>query len=383
MMRISAAALAAVTEATRRPVRAEWSQDGGRTWLPVPGVGDSDVRPDRNAECRYSAGAELLGLPTGRTGINSVASQVRLFQGIQPPRMDVEWFHAGTYVVDRVTRTRLGAEVELLGREDAIRSATFPTPRTVGPDSARELAATLIGEALPGVPVAWRAGIDPSTPVPAFVVDEARWEALSSGTDTTGVGTGIAAALGGELWCDARGIPTFGPVPTLADPVVWRIPYGVALVEPAEEQSTDGLINVWAISGDGGDGAPAVGPVFVWDDDPNSLTYAGPDPVEDPLAPQRLGLSGVRVRVARYASPLITSVGQAYEVGRAKLADSLGIQSSLSFTAACNPAIEPGDVVEVEVRPGEWERHIIDSCPYNLGAASMSCTTRTTARRLA
>ncbi|MFE7047122.1 phage tail protein [Streptomyces californicus] len=381
MLPISASALAAVAGAARRPVRAAWSNDGGQTWTPAR-VAGGEVRPDRTAECRYSGTADLIDVPLGPTGVNSVITQVRLWQGLQGPRMDTEWIPAGVYVVDRLTRTRHGASVELLGREDAIRSAQLPVPRTVGPDSAQALTEVLVAEALPGVPVSWQPGVTPGTPVPAFVVEEDRWGALSGGTDTSGVGTGIAAALGAEVYADADGIITLAPVPTLADPVVWRIPYGMALVAPAEQETAEGLVNLWAISGDGGDGAGAVGPVYVWDDDPNSLTYAGPDPVGDPLAPQRAGLTGVRIRSERYASALITDVGQAYDVGRARLADSLGIQASLSFTSACNPALEPGDVVEVEVRPGQWQRHIIDSCPYSLGAASMSCTTRTTARRL-
>jgi hypothetical protein len=112
------------------------------------------------------------------------------------------------------------------------------------------------------------------------------------------------------------------------------------------------------------------------------LTYAGPDPVEDPLAPQRLGLPQVRVRTGRYSSALITSLDQARDVAAAQLADSLGVQASLSFTAVCNPAIEPGDVVLAEVAPGVWERHLIDSNPYTLGGVSMTCQTRTSTRRL-
>ncbi|MFJ8855233.1 phage tail protein [Streptomyces sp. NPDC102437] len=378
---MSAAALAAVTGPARRPKRAEWSNDGGTTWHSAQ-VATAEIRPDRTAECRYSGSAELVDVPLGAAGVNTVITEVRLYQGMQGPRMDVpEWIPAGRYVVDRLSRTRTGARLELLGVEDAIRAARFPATRMVGPNTAAALADILVGEARPGVGVTWRPGLDPASFVPAFTADD-RWAALSGGTDTAGVSTGIAAALGGEVWADARGMMTIGPVPTLDDPVVWRIPYGVALVDPAEEQSAEGLINVWAISGDGGDGSPAVGPIYVWDDDPNSLTYAGPDPVGDPLAPQRLGLTGVRVRVDRYSSPLITTTGQAADVGRAKLADSLGVQSSLSFTAVCHPGLEPGDVVEVEVRPGEWQRHIIDSCPYTLGAAVMSCTTRTSARRL-
>lgn len=381
MIPISSAAYEALLRTARRPKRAQWSNDGGRTWVEAR-VGEARVTPDRNAECRYSGSAELIGVPYGRDGINTEATRVRLWQGIAGPRMDTEWVPAGSYVVDRARRTRLGASVDLLGLEDAIRSASFPTARTIGPDTAAGVVPTLVGEALPGAPVSWRRGVDKAIRVPRFVVDEDRWQALSTGTDSSGTATGIAAALAAECFFDARGVFTVSPVPSLDDPVVWRIPYGVAMVEPTEEQSAEGLVNVWAISGDGGDGSPAVGPVYVWDSDPNSLTFAGPDPVEDPLAPQRLGLTGVRLRVSRYSSPLITSTAQAYAVGRAKLADSLGVQSSLSFTAVCHPGLEPGDLVEVEVRPGEWQRHIIDSCPYELGSASMSCTTRTTARRL-
>ncbi|RIH58684.1 hypothetical protein D3C59_33285 [Streptomyces sp. SHP22-7] len=135
------------------------------------------------------------------------------------------------------------------------------------------------------------------------------------------------------------------------------------------------------ISGDAGSGDKVVGPVFVWDEDPASMTYAGPDPVDDPLAPQRLGLN-VRVRTGRYSSALITSLEQARTVGLARLADSLGVQASLSFSAICNPALEPGDVVEAEVAEGVWQRHIIDANPYTLGGITMTCQTRTSTRKV-
>ncbi|AQW55301.1 phage tail protein [Streptomyces violaceusniger] len=380
MLPISPEALAALPQATRRPARAEWSNDGGQSWTPAQ-VGAANVTPDRTAEVRYSASVELVDVPIGRHGINSEATQVRLWQGIGIPRRDIEWIPAGRYVIDRQRQTRLGVSLDLLGREDVIRGAAFPVARTIGPDTARNAAEQLVGEALPGTPIAWRPGVNPDTQLPAFVVDEDRWAALSAGTDSSGTSTGIAAALAGEVWLDARGIVTFGPVPTIADDPVWRVPRGVAMVQPAREQSAESIANVWSVSGDGGDGAPAVGPAHAWDDDPLSLTYAGPDPIGDPLAPQRLGLTHVRVRTKRHASALITSLGQAAEVARAQLADSLGVQSSLSFTNVCNPALEPGDVVLVEIEAGVWERHVIDSCPYDLGGVTQTCATRTTTIR--
>lgn len=372
---------AALPTAVRRTKRADWSNDGGRTWMPC-GVGAADVRPDRTAECRWSGSAELLDVPTGRGGVNTIATRVRLWEGITAPRTDTVWVPAGQYVVDRLREARAYTGVELLGLEDVLRDASLPVPRSIESDTARNIAGLLVAEALPGAVVAWRPGVNADTRIPRMVVDADRWQALSGGTDSSGTSTGIATALGGEVWADARGTVTVGPVPTLNDPAVWRLPYGQGRAEPAREQSAEGLANLWMISGDSGDGAPSVGPVAVWDDDPGSLSYAGPDPVEEPLAPQRLGIPGVRLRSQRYSSALITSMAQAYTVGQAKLADSLGVQSTLTFPVYSHPGIEPGDVVEVELRPGVWERHIIDACPRSLGAASMTCQTRTSARRL-
>lgn len=384
-MPIAEAVLAALPQAIGRPYYAEWSNDGGTTWTRCGLVAQSaSITADRTAETRYSAQAEVLGVPQGRDGINAITSNVRLWQGLQLPRQDPIWFPAGRYSVTHTSATLHGISLELDGLEDDLRDAAFPVARTVGPGRASALVLDLVAEALPGVPIAWRPGVDPDTQVPQIVASEDRWAVLSAGTDSTGTSTGIAAALAGEIWADARGVITLGPVPTLDDQVVWSIARGVggALVQPQAETTRDGLANVWAVSGDGGDGSAAVGPAFAWDDDPNSITYAGPDPINDPGAPQRLGLNGVRVRVQRYSSSVITDYGQALQVARAKLADSLGVQASLSLTSVSNPALEPGDVVAVEVKADVWERHIIDSLSYTLGAASMSCKTRTTARRL-
>lgn len=380
MLPISPQALAALGQATSRPVRAEWSNDGGQTWTEAR-FGSGNVTPDGTAEVRYSASVELLDTPRGRDGINAQSTRIRLWQGIGVPRRDVEWVPAGVYVIDDLADTRLGVSLDLLGLEEVIRGASFPGARTVGPGRARAAAAQLVGEALPGATVAWRTGVDPDTPVPSIVVDEDRWAALSGGTDTSGVSTGIAAALGGQVWADARGVPTIGPVPTLTDPVAWTVPLGLATAQPARRETARDVRNLWVVTGDSGSGSAVIGPAYAWDDDPNSLTYAGPDPIGDPLAPHREGLPWVRVRTGRYASPLITNQAQAQTVARARLAESLGVQASLSFSSVCNPALEPGDVVAVEVDPGVVELHIIDSCPYELGGVSMTCATRTSTRR--
>lgn len=383
MLPISPQILAALPSVIRRPTRAEWSTDGGLTWSPC-GLSSGSMSADRTAETRYQASAILTDVGMGRDEIQTVSTQVRLWQGVVIPRTSVEWIPAGRYTVTSAEALRTGGvAVELDGLEDELRRAAFPVARVIGPDSARFLTERLISEALPGEVVAWRPGVPADTTIPAVFSDGDRWDVLSSSPTGSGAG-GIAQAIGAELFFDARGIPTMAPIPTLDDPVVWRIGQGVGgvLVEPATQQSSDGLYNIVAATGDSGAGTEAVGPVVVWDDDPNSLTYAGPDPVNDPLAPQRLSMPWVRLRTMRYSSSLLTSVGQAEEAARALLADSLGVQSSLALTSICNPAMEPGDVVDVEVAPGEWERHVVDSLSWDFGGTSMSCTTRTTSRRL-
>jgi len=385
MLTISSAALEALTGACRRPYYAEWSTDGGTTWTRC-GVqaGSASVTADRTSDVRYTASATLTDVSLGRDGINPISTNVRLWQGIQPARSDAVWIPAGRYTVNNPKQTKTGIQVELDGLEDDIKAAAFPAARVIGPDTARAVAGQLVAEALPGTIVAWRPGVDPDILVPQIASTTDRWAVLAAGTDEAGAGTGIAAALGAECFVDARGVPTYARVPTTADTPVWQLARGVggAVVEPQPQQSADDLYNLWVISNDTGDGSSMIGPIYVWDADPASLTYAGPDPVADPLAPQRLGLPWVRVRTQTYSSPLITSVAQAQDVGKAHLADSLGVRYSLTLTAACNPALEAGDVVGVEVTPGVWENHLIDSLSYTLGAASMSLTTRTTPRRL-
>jgi hypothetical protein len=385
MLPVSEAVLAALPGAVQRPYRAEWSNDGGRSWTECGLLaGSAQITASRTSETRYTGSATLTGVSGGAAGINPISTNVRLWQGIRVSRAEPVWFPAGRYTVGRLRQTKTGLEAELSGIEDEIRDAGLPTARTVGPGDARGLVETLVGEALPGVPVAWRTGVNPDMLIPQLLAEDTRWAVLSSGTDSSGTATGIVEALAAEIFADARGVISVAPVPTLADPVAWRIGRGAGgvLIEPQTEQGSEGLANVWAVTGDAGGGETVIGPAYAWDDDPGSLTYAGPDPVGDPLAPQRLGLWHVRLRVQRHTSAVITSLAQAYDVAHAKLADSLGVQYALSLTAVCNPALEPGDVIEVEVATGVWEKHLVDSLSYTLGAASMSLTTRTSARRL-
>lgn len=383
MLPISSYALAALPGATQVHAAADYSNDGGATWVSVK-VTSADITADRTAETRYTASASLVDAPLGRKAINTVSTILRLRRGMSSVRRGVEWFPAGVYAVTRISAARSGqVSLTLEGLEQVLRDARFPRARVIGPGPADALVDELVHEALPGVNVTWLPGVDKRTTIPQMVSDESRWDLLSSGENAEGKSIGIARALAGECYFGAGGDFTVRPTPSISDPYVWEVNQGDGgvLVDRTMEESGEGVYNVVVAVGDKGDGSPVVGPVYAWDNNPSSLTYAGPDPVGDPLWAYRNNRRDVRIRLRHYSSPLLTSLVAAEKAAQSILDDSLGAQSTLSLSAVCNPALEPGDVIRVEVDPGVFQLHLLDSIRWSLTGSSMECTTRTTTQR--
>lgn len=356
---------------------AQWSNDGA-TWHDAT-VTSGSVTADRTAQVRWTANAALAGTALGRKAINPISTRVRLSRGVVVPRQGTLWSPWGTYAVTDANRTKTGLGVELKGLEQVLQAAGFLAPRQVGGDTARNVVAQLVHEVLPDVGISWRTGVDPDQYVPTIIEDSDRWKVLAGGADDTSV----AGALGAEIFFDSGGTLVVAPVPTLADPPVWTVDTGAGgvQVDVSESLSADGVFNVVASVGERADGSAPVGPGYAWDDNPTSLTFAGPDPVRDPLAPGRLGLT-VRLLTRTYASPLLTTLGQCQKSSASILADSLGLSASLGFTAVTNPSLAPGNVVDVEDLDGRLAPHLVDSWTADLTGISMSCRTRTTTRRL-
>jgi len=384
MLPISPYALAALSGASQAHAAADYSNDGGLTWQAVQ-VASADITADRTAETRYTASASLVGVPVGRRGINTISTILRLRRGLSSVRRGIEWFPAGTYAVTRASADRSGQiSVTLEGLEQILREARFPKARVVGPGPADDLVDELVHEALPGVSISWHPGVDYRTTIPRMVSDESRWDLLSSGENAEGKSIGIARALAAECYFGAGGEFAVRSTPSIDDPHVWEIGQGEGgvLVDRTLEQNSEGVYNVVVAVGDKGDGSTVIGPGYAWDNDPSSLTYAGPDPVGDPLWAYRNNRRDIRIRLRYYSSPLLTTIVAAEKAAKSLLDDSLGVQSSLSFQAVCNPALEPGDVIRVEVDPGVWQRHLVDSMRWSLTGSSMDCTTRTTTQRI-
>ena len=180
----------------------------------------------------------------------------------------------------------------------------------------------------------------------------------------------LAASIGAELYARPTQVwpyldAVLRPVPSLNDPVVWTFPDGRESIVAGDklEQSGAGVVNRWIVTVERQD-APTIS-VPVTDDNPASPTrYGGP-----------MG------RLPDYlSSSLITSEGQAYAAGQAKLNQTLGLTRPRTVTVPGNPALDGGDVLAIGVDGETATRHIADDFTLALQAdpPSMDITTRST-----
>jgi hypothetical protein len=164
------------------------------------------------------------------------------------------------------------------------------------------------------------------------------------------------------VYADALGTFVVRDIPTLNDPAVWRVSSDTVLVTYSTQVTRNGVYNVVVASGDnvGQDQGVEVAFGMALDDNPLSSTYYK-------------GPFGTVVRF--YNSPLLVDSLQAYRAAKSLLSESMGLARSLSFTNVPNPALEPGDVVEVQLPGGTIERHIIDSIQFG-STGAQQCDTR-------
>lgn len=180
----------------------------------------------------------------------------------------------------------------------------------------------------------------------------------------------LATAAGLHVGFDREGRCYIVDLPTIGRSADWLVdasPSGV-LIGGDRQVSRRSTANVVKVSPDTSDAdGPRFQPVVVWDTDPDSSTYAGPDPEN---YPEYAGPFGVAV--FPYSSPLITEPGQATQAAQTILAKTVGTAASLSLTAVRNPALEAFDVIDVlpprrqPLGALRTERHIVDSVTHPL-----------------
>jgi hypothetical protein len=275
--------------------------------------------------------------------------------------------------VTGVTEGRTNIQLTGSSFEQDVIDSTFPVARSLPDDRSttmRRQAERLITEAVSDARFYWDERLDYNTAMSAMSVDSDRWSVVHGQAGDASVATALAA----DALCDASGAFSFVPRPSLADAPVWAVTEDdQTKIDATASYDRQGVFNLVVISGTPSDGGSPVGPVFVWDDDPNSPTYAGVDPLNHPEKAGRFG-----VKPYRYDSPLITTTQQAWQVGKAILADVTGESLTVGFTSRFHPAQEAGDIVTVTRANGRLERHVVDSINYTWASGAATYTTRST-----
>jgi hypothetical protein len=312
-------------------------------------------------------------IPVGFDGIHPYGCRLRLQLAVSFLGSSPEYIPAGLYSVTSVTENFNNLGIAGSSFEQDVIDSTFPVVRNL-PDNRsmtyRRQAEKLISEAVPDARYLWDPRLSANAAMTSMAVDSDRWSVIHG----TANDASVATALGADALCDASGAFSFVRRPSLADDPVWAVSEDTQTkISSTFAYDRQNVFNLVVVTGTPADGGSPVGPVFVWDDDPYSPTYAGPDPVNHPELAGHFG-----VKPYRYDSPLITSDRQAWQVGHAILADLVGESKTVSFSGRYNPCQEAGDVVLITRADGQPEGHLVDSLSYTWASGAASYTTRST-----
>lgn len=208
---------------------------------------------------------------------------------------------------------------------------------------------------------------------------------VEEGDDRWACAQDLASIIKYDLYFDGDGVLTLSLIQNeSADPVAYLVEGqdGVevnppTLLSASKKWTREGAYSRWIVTGDNPneDGAPPR--AIATDDDPNSPTYY-------------YGTFGRKPDF--WSSPDILDNSQAQEAADGRKAKSLGTSQSVDFGALVNPALEPGDVVQITRThpnpddpnnpiPVADEHHIIDSITIPL-SADESMTGMTRAKRV-
>lgn len=305
-------------------------------------------------QCRIEVADPTLAPHSSSDLLTPYGNEVQLYRGVTYPDGGTELLPAGVFGIFEVPSLTPFGGLAVTGNDRMKRVAEvdFPFARTMFETSVVGAIQTLLAEAVPWAPF----HVDPriiDVHIPLITWSSGRAQAISD----------LATSVGGWVYAGARGEFVLAPVPNPASSPVATFQggaNGTVIVGTAQRTFTrDGTFNGVVVRGTGV--ASAVSDL-VYDNNPVSPTYW-------------LGNFGQVVRSIQLAS--IVSKEQATGAARGILLDQLGTAKSVSFSTVPNPAIEPGDVIEVYYGDGPPELHVLDAGTLPLDAATAATTVST------
>jgi hypothetical protein len=357
--------------------RVEWSPDR-QTWYPLRPLSGSHTQ-DRTSQTRWTftgsfARDYVVGPESGQ--IHPYGGRVRIDMGITTYRNSTYWVPAGRYIITQAETADDNISISLTGAsyETDVIDSTFAVARNLpdqGYSDIRSQTERLITEAVPDAVYYWDPSLLAASPFPALTLDagSGRWDFIDGDASSES----LMGVLGAEASCDAAGYFQFRPIPTLTQTPIASIPYAGAQISPAMTYDRSNVNNFVSVSGESPDGQTTIGPVYAWDDDPSSATYAGADPVNHP----GVGVGPFGLKPVQYSNPMLTTPYQAMLAAPAQLANYLGFGYSITVSTYYSPAWEAGNVILFERAAGYFEPHVLDTIEYDWGTATATITSRT------
>lgn len=361
MRPVSAAFLTAVAESHTVIARADLLTDGAvaATLSPTAGA----VTLDQTAASRGRCDLTLIDedgtlVPTDPSdALTPYGNELQVYRGVLLPTGE-ELVSLGVFRIDQVSiedgDQGVTLQVSGLDRSGRIIDARFEDPYQVaaGTNYATAIAAVLQA-GWPEIPLDLTTT---SKTTPQIVANE--------GDDRWKFAQDLAAAIGHALYFDGDGTCVTRPVAgaggatlTLAEGE------GGVLITAGRSWNRQGTFNRVIATGENTGDTPARG--VATDENTASPTY----------------YHGPFGRVPRfYASPFITTDAQAADAAAAILARELGTTQQVNFGALVNPALEPGDVVQITRQAsGIDETHVVDGLTIPLTTTeTMTGRTRAT-----
>lgn len=193
-----------------------------------------------------------------------------------------------------------------------------------------------------------RNALGPTEPVNVTATSTALVGALTWQSDRAQAIIDLATSIGAWVYADRTGVFTIADIPTIGMSADWLIDSSASgvLTSLSRSRSRTSTANVVCVESTAASGA-AFPMQIVWDSDPTSPTFAGPnDGTTSPIThPELAGPFGVVVYNYDSSQPL--SVSQARSTALAILAQVVGLASQATLGSVPNPAIDAFDVIDV------------------------------------
>lgn len=289
-------------------------------------------------------------------------NEIYVERGIAYGNGTTEWVGLGYYRIDTVEQENAPDGVIAISatdRSSGIKDARLLAPRQYAASTTLgAVVDDIVLDIYPDAEIVWGTSVNTSTLGRRLVVEEDRFEFLTS----------LVTSIGMIMYWDYEGKLRIEYAPDSTTPV-YDINAGAdgVLVEISRDLSREGIYNGVSAEGEAADTAPPVRAARV-DNNPDSPTYW-------------FGNFG---RVPRfYSSPLIVTKTQAIDAADSILKQSLGMPYNVDLGSVANPALEPLDPVRVIYSLGNRSRglrtetHILEEITIPLTAQGvMSARTR-------